>query len=88
MFIMSAPEMAPVVPGTGGLRKLRFAPERWNRGKSGALRVCYAYFPKHWTVLLIMAFGKGSKETLSAAEKSGIKEYLSRIEKWLDQRNK
>jgi len=87
MFIMSAPAMAPVVSGTGGLRKLRFAPELWNRGKRGAVRVCYAYFPTHWTVLLIMAYGKGRKETLSAVEKSAIKAYLSRVEKWLDERN-
>jgi hypothetical protein len=87
-LIMSGPEMAPVIAGSGGLRKLRFAPEWWNRGKRGAVRVCYAYFAEHWTVLLVMAFGKGSKETLSAAEKKGIKEYLGRIEKWLDQRTR
>jgi hypothetical protein len=87
MLIMSAPERAPVVSGTGGLRKMRFAPESWNRGKRGAVRVCYAYFPTHWTVLLIMAYGKGRKENLSPAEKKAIKGYLVRVERWLDLRN-
>lgn len=83
-LIMAAPESGPVIKGTGGLRKLRFAPERWNCGKSGAARVCYAYFKEHWTVLLVMAYGKGRKETLTAAEKGGIKAYLTLIQKYLD----
>jgi hypothetical protein len=86
-LIMSAPEASPVIKGTGGLRKIRFAPEGWNCGKSGAVRVCYAYFKEHWTVLLVMAYGKGRKETLSAAEKAGIKEYLSIIQNYLDSHN-
>ena len=87
MHIMSSPEFAPVIPGTGGLRKLRFSPLGWKRGKSGAIRVCYAYFKSHWTVLLVMAYRKGQKETLTETEKRGIKEYLAKCEKWLDERN-
>jgi hypothetical protein len=34
-----------------------------------------------------MAYGKGRKETVSAAEKQGIKQYLARVEKYLDERN-
>ena len=30
---------APVVAGAGGLRKLRFAPPTWGKGKRGAVRV-------------------------------------------------
>src|SRR5260370_42586913 len=44
MEIILRPTAAPVVPGTDGLRKLRFSPESWPVGKSGALRVCYVYF--------------------------------------------
>jgi hypothetical protein len=87
LLIMVNPESAPIIEGTGGLRKARFAPSGWPRGKSGAVRVCYAYFPKHWTVLLLMAYGKGRKETISAKEKQGIKQYLARVENYLDKRN-
>jgi hypothetical protein len=45
VLIMLGPERAAVIEGTGGLRKLRFSPLRWNTGKSGALRVCFAWFP-------------------------------------------
>jgi hypothetical protein len=42
LFIMGDPESAPIIQGTGGLRKGRFTPSHWPRGKSGAVRVCYA----------------------------------------------
>jgi hypothetical protein len=87
MEIMAGPGAVPVVSGTGGLRKMRFSPSSWHRGKSGAVRVCFAYFPSHWTVLLVMAYGKGEKESLTAEEKRGIKQYLVMVEKWLDKRN-
>src|SRR5687767_3313189 len=84
--IMSAPEKAPVIQGTGGLRKLRFSPRHLRSGKSGAARVCYAYFKECWIVLLVMAYAKNRKDSLSAAEKAGTKAYLERIEKWLAKR--
>lgn len=84
--IMTDPEGAPVIPGTGGLRKMRFAPLEWHTGKSGAVRVCYAYLKEHFTVLLVMAYGKNEKLNLSADEKSGIKEYIRRIKKSLDEK--
>ena len=85
---MHAPEASPVIKGTGGLRKLRFAPMRWQIGKSGAIRVCYVYFKPQWTVLLVMAYGKNRKDTLTAAEKSGIAQYIRVIEHWFDIRKK
>lgn len=36
--ILDDPKRYPVVPGTGRLRKIRFAPPSWNVGKSGAIR--------------------------------------------------
>src|SRR3954462_2294643 len=44
--ILSRPTDPPVIPGTGALRKIRFAPAGWSKGKSGAVRVCYVYFPE------------------------------------------
>jgi DNA-binding transcriptional regulator YiaG len=47
--ILKSPTRAPVTKGTGGLRKLRFAGRRSTRGKSGACRVCYVFFPEFGT---------------------------------------
>jgi hypothetical protein len=85
--IMAAPEREPVIKGTGGLRKTRFAPDGWNCGKSGAARVCYAYFKEHWTVLLVMAYEKGRKGTLTRTERAAIRDYLRSVKKYLDNRN-
>lgn len=87
LMIMANPKGPPIIKGTGGLRKLRFAPNRWNCGKSGAARVCYVYFEDHWTVVLFLAYGKGAKETLTAEEKKLIKNEIARTEKWMNSRN-
>ena len=42
-FIACAPEDHPVIPGTGGFRKARWA--RAGQGKSGGLRVIYFFMP-------------------------------------------
>lgn len=86
--VMHDPEGSRVIQGTGGLRKMRFAPRRWKTGKSGAIRVCYVYFKPQWTVLLVMAYGKNRKDTLTAAEKRGIARYIRVVENWFDTRNK
>lgn len=86
--LMLNPLAGDLVPGTGGLRKLRFSPPRWRMGKRGALRVCYAYFPEFWTILLMMAYAKGVQASLAVAEKQGILKFLARTEKWLHQHRK
>lgn len=57
--IMCRPRAGDLISGTGGLRKLRFAPGGWKSGKSGALRVCYVFLEKYGMVLLCLAFSKG-----------------------------
>jgi hypothetical protein len=47
VLIMAGPDKAPVVAGTGGLRKIRFARSDGNRGKSGGARIGYAYVPQY-----------------------------------------
>lgn len=84
ILIMTNPTGGDVIPGTGGLRKIRFAAEEQNRGKSGADRICYAYFPSHHIVLMVMAFSKNTQLNISMEEKQGIKKYLKATEKWLD----
>jgi hypothetical protein len=79
--IMSAPGRAPVIPRTGGVRKVRFAPKRWGTGKRGAARVCYVYFRDASLILLIKAYSKNEKANLSAAEKAMLKAALNEIKK-------
>jgi hypothetical protein len=81
---MSNPKRAPVISGTGGLRKLRFSPPQWEMGKSGAVRVCYAYFEEYGIVFLIVVYRKSEKDNLTAAERAAIKTYINRAKVALD----
>ena len=83
---MSNPQAGPVIPATGGIRKLRFGKPGENIGKSGGVRVLYAYFPNYWIVLLVMANGKNRKDNLTPTEKSALKAYLERVDHWLRER--
>ncbi|MHB1035186.1 MAG: hypothetical protein ACYC35_10465 [Pirellulales bacterium] len=78
LCIMSSPTGAPVIKGTGGLRKLRFSPPEANVGKSGGLRVCYVYFEEYGIVFLVYVYTKHEKDDLGAGERNAIREYIQR----------
>ena len=71
--ILVDPKSAPVIEGTGGLRKLRFSPPGSRRGKSGSHRVCYVYFEEFGIVFLVTVYDKKQKDNLSAAGKKTIR---------------
>lgn len=81
ILIMLNPNGSPVVDGTGGLRKIRFAPARWQTGKSGAVRVGYVYLQEYGTVLLVIAYSKNEKDNLTPDEKKAIRSLLGRIKR-------
>ncbi|WP_425395724.1 hypothetical protein [Aeoliella sp.] len=74
--IMADPLAGDVIPGTGGLRKLRFSPPNWDCGKRGALRVLYVYFPDCWHVLLVMAYAKKHERPFGVKARSAIKSLI------------
>ncbi|SRR5258706_16275287 len=73
----------PMMSGTGGLRKLRFAPPSWRTGKSGATRVAYAYFQDYQAVFLIVIYSKNEKDNLSHEQRNQMKLLLDRIKQSL-----
>src|SRR5437016_464121 len=80
IMIMLDPKRHPVVKGTGGLRKMRFAPSQWQTGKSGAIRIGYVYLQEYATVLLVIAFSKNEKDEITPGEKKAIRALIKRIE--------
>ena len=76
--IMCSPKACPVIQGTGGLRKLRFAPPGRGIGKSEGFRVCYVYFEEYGIVLLVYVYDKHAKDDLDGAEKAVIRSYIHR----------
>ncbi len=76
--ILENPQIGPVIPGTGRLRKLRFAFE--GQGKRGSIRVAYVDFSLYEIVYLITAYPKSEKDNLSKAERNAIKKQIDAIE--------
>ena len=71
------PTSAPVVSGTGGLRKLRFAPPG-SKGRRKWFRVCYVYFQRQAVVLLVVVYAKNELDDLSSADKKFIRQMIER----------
>jgi hypothetical protein len=71
--LMLNPEAGAVVPGSGGLRKIRFADHRRGKGKRGGLRVIYYWWsagPQFW---LFAIYDKDEMADLSAAERAALR---------------
>jgi hypothetical protein len=75
-LILSNPDAGDVVSGTGGLRKLRFSPSSWRRGKRGALRIGYSHRREFEVVLVIAVYPKNEKSNFTATERREIKRLL------------
>jgi hypothetical protein len=68
-----------VVAGTGGLRKMRFAPPSRHVGKSGAFRVGYTYFQTADAIFLLAIYPKNEQANLTAAEKAEARSLIEFI---------
>src|SRR5262249_41359401 len=86
--IKSDPTSYPVISGTGGLRKLRFAPRSRRTGKRGSLRVCFAHVPKFAVVVLVLVFEKSDQATLAADDKKNVQKWLKELDQELERRFK
>lgn len=64
--LIASPAAGPVIPGGGGLRKLRWVGS--GRGKRGGTRVIYWWFPEREKLLMLFVFLKQERDDLSAAQ--------------------
>jgi hypothetical protein len=67
--ILADPQAGDLVPGTGGLRKIRLGQRKVRRGKRGGVRVYYLALPGRGVTHLVAIFGKREKSDLSPAER-------------------
>jgi hypothetical protein len=61
------PACGDVIPGTGGLRKVRVS--RGGKGKRGGARVIYYFHDAQMPILLLAIYAKNEKSDLTFAEK-------------------
>ncbi len=74
IHLMDRPDAGAVIPGSGGLRKLRWAGS--GRGKRGGLRIIYYYVTAEGQILLLHAYAKNEMEDLPAAILKELKQLV------------
>jgi len=65
-FIASHPMAGDRIPGSGGVRKVRWT--RQGKGKRGGVRVIYYYHDPSLPLFLLTVYAKSKKDDLSAEE--------------------
>jgi len=78
-YIACAPEDHPVIPGTGGFRKARWA--RRGKGKSGGYRVVYYFMAQPGRIFMSAIYAKSRLSTLSPADRNVLARIAARIKK-------
>lgn len=84
-YLANHPDDGAVMPGTGGIRKLRWGAR--GRGKSGGARVIYYFHDLNMPLYVLTAYGKGEKIDLSMSEKAQMRRLVDEIvqQHWNDQ---
>jgi len=71
VYLARDPEAGDRIPGTGGLRKVRWSVA--TRGKRGGVRIIYYYLMPMDQLRLILIYQKGIKDDLLEEEKRQLK---------------
>ncbi len=77
--IAADPLAAPVIRGTGGIRKLRWAGS--GRGKRGGIRTIYFYHAGPEAIYLLTAYAKAAQDNLSPGDRKAWARLVAAIEK-------
>ena len=64
--LMLRPEQGPIIRGSGGLRKVRWA--KPGAGKSGGLRIIYYWAPAEQAFYMLYAYSKNEQGDLTPAQ--------------------
>jgi hypothetical protein len=76
-YLASHPKAGDEIPGTGGIRKVRFA--AFGRGKSGGVRAIYYYYDMRGPLYALLLYGKNEQATLTLEQKRGLKALAAEI---------
>ena len=73
--LICRPELGVVIPGSGGIRKLRWRVA--NRGKRGGLRIVYFWEGPAEVFYMLFAYSKSERADLSAAQLRVLKRLVA-----------
>jgi len=66
LALLLRPEQGPLIPGSGGLRKLRWGTR--GRGKRGGLRLIYYWAPREQAFYMLYVYAKNEQSDLTPAQ--------------------
>ena len=72
--LLERPDIGKVMPGSGGLRKLRCAAE--GRGKRGGVRMIYYWSTVRDTILLLFIYPKNVQDNLTPDQLKQLKKVV------------
>ena len=67
--LLAAPNSGAVMPGCGGLRKMRWPDTRRGKGKRGGLRIIYLYVPEAQVILFLKVYDKEEADDLTPEQR-------------------
>lgn len=78
-FLASEPESGDLIPGSGGLRKIRWAGS--GRGKRGGTRVIYYWWVPD-KLMMLFAYRKNEAQDLTSTQKQQLR---TLVEEWVNE---
>ena len=83
-YISLNPEAGDIIPGTGGIRKIRW--QSSGHGKRGGSRVIYYVYSENYHIYLLYVYPKNIQVNLSDKEKKLFANVVSEIKKHIRQK--
>ncbi|MBF0383758.1 MAG: type II toxin-antitoxin system RelE/ParE family toxin [Magnetococcales bacterium] len=72
--LLVRPELGSIIPGSGGIRKVRWGSQE--QGKRGGSRVIYYWAVNDKTLFMLMAYSKNKQENLTLSQVQTLKKMI------------
>jgi hypothetical protein len=74
MALVIRPDLGQVIPGSGGLRKVRWFLR--GRGKRGGVRAIYYWVVVHDTILMLFMYAKNEQDDLTPEQLKVLRRFI------------
>ena len=76
LYLAKNPEAGDMVPGAGGIRKLRWGDSRRGKGRRGGLRIIYYCFLSEEEIWLLTLYHKDEAADMTKEERDQLRRLL------------